>query len=394
MLMAMGLPVPRRLVVTGWWLTDNTKMSKSLGNVVDPLSLKDKYGPEVLRYFLLREMAVGQDSNFSEEALVRRNNADLANDLGNLVQRVIALCVKWFDGQVPEPPAHRQHSAALDGALNFARLLLGRATGDFGDVRPIIESVRDFRIHRTLADVMLLVSRLNQVLTADAPFHTVRTDKEAAALTLYSVLDGIRIAANLLEPVLPATSLEILRRIGWHGDVLTLDALDIGQLRPGVAVIEGAPLFPKHVVEQPEPEIARTGELPALRESSVNKPELSKPEVATVPQGPTIDIDTFAQAELRVGRVLQVDAVPKSHKLLKLLIDLGEGTPRQILSGIAETVAPADLLGRQVLVIANLPPRKLMGHDSHGMLLVAEDAEGKRVPLHPGRDVPNGSGVK
>ena len=312
------------------------------------------------------------------------------------MQRVIALCVKWFDGKVPDAPAHRLHSPSLDGAIGFARLLLGQMAGEFGDVRPVAESVREFRIHRTLADVMLLVSRLNQVLTADAPFHTVRTDKDAAALTLYHVLDGIRIAANLLEPVLPESAREILRRVGWEGRLLTLDQLEIGQLQPGRPVVEGPPLFPKHVLAEVEAagEIARTGEFTAMAKSSAVQAELAGQAQAVVLDGPTVDIDTFGKVDLRVGLVVQAEVVPKSKKLLKLQIDLGEAQPRQILSGIAETVAPEDLVGRQVLVIANLPLRKLMGLDSHGMLLVAEDETGRRVALHPARGVPNGSMVK
>ena len=380
MLMALGVPVPRRLLATGWWLIDSTKMSKSLGNVVNPLSLKDKYGAEVLRYFLLREMPVGQDANFSEEALVRRNNSDLANDLGNLVQRVIALCLKYFDGRIPQAPADRAVSKELRWAIEYGQWLVrgGEAPALVGGMATIGETVAEFKLHKTLADAMALVQGLNLVMTADAPFKTVRDDKDAAALTLYHVLEGIRFAAHLLSPALPRASVEILRRIGWAGELQTLAQLRWGELAAGAPVHEGAPIFPRF---EWKPE-----ELPA--------PASTPQTEAEAALAATVDIDTFARMDLRVGRVLSAEPVPKSKKLLKLHIDLGEPTPRQILSGIAETVAPADLVDKQVLVIANLPPRLMMGMESRGMLLVAEDAQGKRVPLHPARDVPNGSGVK
>ena len=425
MLMALGLPPPHRLVTTGWWLIDNTKMSKSLGNVVDPLSLKDKYGPEVLRYFLLREMSVGQDANFSEEGLVRRNNADLANDFGNLVQRTLALCERYFGSLVPEMQPDQPDSTAVQAALQYGDFLLGRRELPSQEAQPIAVSLREFKLQRAIADVMSLVSKLNQILTFDAPFKTVKTDPAAAGDTIYRVLDGIRFAANLLQPVLPLSAREILRRIGWHSDVLQIDQLQWGQLQAGAAIHQGEPLFPKYefhpeIPTPPAPLVSsaqkklvdanqgQTIKLPATVRREL-KAEAGATSVQTgeslVPfrtgefrdtdePDDTVDLATFARGHLRVGRVLACEAVPKSARLLRLSIDLNEAVPRQIVSGIAETVAPADLVNKQVLVIANLPPRKLMGLVSHGMLLVAEDADGRRVPLHPARDVPNGSEVK
>ncbi len=394
MLLALGLPVPRRLVTTGWWLMDDAKMSKSLGNVVDPQELRDKYGADVMRYFFLREMAVGQDANFSEEAIVRRNNADLANDLGNLLQRVIGMCVRSFDGKIPA--ATRAPSHVLADALAYAEALQQPdATRDF---EPVAVSSAHARLNRTLADTMALTQKLNGVLTADAPFKTVLTDREAAATTLFHVLQGIVVAARLLAPVIPAASAEMLRRLQAHD----------GAVQPGTQLLEGPPLFPKHEWKAPMPGQPETTPPPAKPATETKE----QPGAAQATSGrglqdfrtgefraeqepsDLVDIDTFARSQLRVGRVLTAEAIPKSKKLLRLTIDLGEATPRQILSGIAETMAPADLIGTQVLVIANLPPRQMMGMESHGMLLVAEDAEGKRVALHPARDVPNGALVK
>ena len=383
MLMALGLPVPRRLVTTGWWLMDDAKMSKSIGNVVNPLELRDKYGADVMRYFFLREMAVGQDANFSEEAVVRRNNADLANDLGNLLQRVIGMCTRSFDGKIPE--ATRAPSHVLADALAYAdQLQLASANDDF---EPVAVTAGQARLNRTLADTMALTQKLNGVLTADAPFKQVLTDREAAATTLFHVLQGIVVAARLLAPVIPAASAEMLRRM----------RAEDGILHPGAQLLEGAPLFPKHEWKPAMTTIDET--LPHAGASQATSgrglQDFRTGEFRTEKEpSDLVDIESFSRSQLRVGIVLTAEPVPKSKKLLRLTIDLNEDQPRQILSGIAETVAPADLIGKQVLVIANLPPRLMMGMESRGMLLVAEDAEGKRVPLHPARDVPNGVLVK
>ncbi len=383
MLLALGLPVPKRLVTTGWWLMDDAKMSKSIGNVVDPLVLRDTYGPDVMRYFFLREMAVGQDANFSEEAVVRRNNADLANDLGNLLQRVVGMCTRSFDGKIPaatQPPSH-----VLADALAYAQHLQDeQATDDF---EPVAVTSSQARLNRTIADTMVLVQKLNGVITADAPFKKVQTDKEAAQTTLNGVLHGIVVAAKLLAPVMPAASAEMLRR---------MQAQD-GTLRPGTQLIEGAPLFPKHEWKMEMAELVDTKSQPGAAQATSGRglQDFRTGEFRSESEpSDLIDIETFARSQLRLGLVISAEPVAKSKKLLRLMIDLGEGQPRQILSGIAETVPPVDLIGKQVLVIANLPPRMMMGMESHGMLLVAEDAEGKRVPLHPARDVPNGVLVK
>lgn len=405
MLMALGLPVPRRLITTGWWLMDDTKMSKSLGNVVDPQQMRDEFGADVMRYFFLREMAVGQDANFSLEAVIRRNNADLSNDLGNLVQRVIGMCTRSFDGKIPPP--HGEPSHVLADALTYAKQLeLPEATADF---EPIAVTVKDARLHRTIADTMALAQKLNGVLTSDAPFKRVHTDPLAAGMTLNGVLQGIVTGAKLLAPVMPEKCAEILRRL----------RAEDGVLKPGTQLLEGPPLFPKHEVAVTDPQ--KPQELPADERPTRQLPVVpalvktkmkAEEGAATVTSGrgldefrtgefratqdPSnlVDFEVFSRSQLVVGTVLNVQPVAKSKKLLRLEIEVGEAQPRQILSGIAETVQPADLLGKQVLIIANLPPRQLMGLTSHGMLLVAEDAEGKRVPLHPARQVPDGMAVK
>jgi methionyl-tRNA synthetase len=419
LLMALGLPPPRRIVAHGWWLMADTKMSKSLGNVVEPGRLAEAYGPEVLRWFLLREMPVGQDASFDEQALLRRNASDLANDIGNLLQRTVALCARHFDGKVPEPPPDRAPSPVLREALAFRDAILGEGTVPLAgvEVESVPHAIERWKLHLACQHAHGLAQRLNSVLTHDAPFKAIHTDRPAAALTLYHVLDSLRVVGRLLEPALPLAGREMLRRVGLDpgdGPLPTLQELRRTRLPPGAAVVEGAPLFPrlelrtdalheqvtdrlpqefaapppvhakvpvrKVPAERPEPPLdpARTGEFPAEGPAPM----------------PAIEIDTFGRVELRVVTVRSAEAVPKSTKLLRLIVDDGTPVPRQILAGVAETVAPESLVDQQVLIVANLPSRKMMGLQSHGMLLVAEDADGKRVPLSPQRAVPNGAQVK
>ena len=388
--------LPRRLVTTGWWLIDNTKMSKSLGNVVSPLDMGAKYGPEVLRWFLVREMAVGQDANFSEEALVRRNNDELANDFGNLVQRVGAMVDKNFGSVVPTPQSLQPQTPAQLAVHTAVQQLLGpagREDADPGELLPVATTVQSYRFHRTVADVLLLIGRLNELIQHDAPFRTLRTDPAAAAQTLYFALEGLRIAAILLMPVLPVSAPEVLRRIG-AGSTPTLPELRWGQLQAGAPITVGAALFPKYEWKpvQPEEVVAQ----PVVAQPVVAQP-LQTP-TAPPPQAeaakPLIAIDQFGAVDLRVGLVLHAEPVAKSTKLLRLQIDLGEPQPRQILSGIAESFAPAALVGQQVLVLANLAPRKMMGLESHGMVLVTENAAGQRVLVQPAHTVVQGATVR
>ncbi|MSQ82847.1 MAG: methionine--tRNA ligase [Myxococcales bacterium] len=391
--------LPRQFVVTGWWLLDNAKMSKSIGNVVNPLDMRAKYGPEVLRWFVVREMVVGQDANFSEEALVRRNNVELANDFGNLLQRITALVDKYFGGQVPTPPSGAPTTDAQRAVRELVAMLLrpdaasddGQWAGD--RVAPVAVSVRAFRLHRLAADAMTLVSRLNVLVQHDAPFRTARDDLPAAAQSLYCALEGLRIAATLLQPILPMACAEVLRRIGADQQARPLSELSWGQLPGGAQLANGPPLFAKYdvpisVAAEVAPVVVAVDKPAPLR--PVQSPVDTLIEAARVP----VVIDQFAAIDLRIGHVVSAAPVPKSTKLLCLSIDLSEAQPRQILSGIAESFAPADLIGQQVLVLANLAPRKMMGLISHGMVLVSEDAQGRRVLVQPAHPVPNGGTVR
>ena len=392
MLLALDLPLPANYVVTGWWLMDNTKMSKTVGNVISPLAMKDRYGPEVLRYFLLREMAVGQDANFSEAALVGRNNSDLANDLGNLVSRTAALVAKHFDAKVPSIDADREPSEITRSAIALGRFLVHgdpaeHALAAVPQASPVRDTLDQMKLHVTLADTMLLVQRLNQVLASDEPFKTVRTDKGAAALTIYHCLEGIRFAANLLWPVMPRKCEEIMGRIGWDGGIVPLAELRWGDLQAGGVLQKGPGLFPRHKLPQTPAELA--ADLAAAKAAQ----DAEKAEKARVEQlGAMIEYDDFAKLDMRVGVVLTAEELPKSKKLLRLEIDLGELGTRQVLAGVKEFLSPADLIGTRVVVLANLAPRKIMGLPSQGMMLAAE-ADGSLGQLTVAKDLPAGTKI-
>ncbi|MCO4762015.1 MAG: methionine--tRNA ligase [Myxococcales bacterium] len=393
MLMALGLEPPRQYVVTGWWLMADTKMSKSLGNVVDPLSLKDKYGPEVLRWFLLREMAVGQDANFSEAALVKRNNTDLANDLGNLVQRTTAIVHKHFDSQVPALPEGREPSELVESAMALGDYLCGgettfEETKSAQQIWPVAKTVDELKLHVTLADIMTLVQRLNQVLAQDQPFKTVKTDKDAARVTIYHVLEGIRFAANLLWPALPKTADAILARIGWGEGVLPLSEMSWGELPGGAAVPQGSGLFPRYKLEG-DKKPGNQGE----KKGGGKAKKASKPKAPEVHIENPIDYEQFMALDLRVGDVLAAEPVKKSKKLLRLEVSLGEMGMRQILAGVAEHLTPEQLVGSKIQVLTNLQPRKLMGMWSQGMMMLAETPEGALVPMRPDGNAPAGSKI-
>ena len=420
MLMALGLPVPKTLVVTGWWLVDDTKMSKSLGNVIDPLELGRRHGMERLRWFLLREMAVGQDANFSEEALVRRVNTELANDLDNLLQRVTTLAAKSFGGQVPAPAPRQPLSPVLASAVALGRYLAGDPSvsaeqAEAGQAVPLTQSLDEAKLHVALGDAMSLVARLNAVLSSDAPFKTVKTDPAAAATTVYHVLEGLRFAATMLWPAIPVAAEAILQRIGWTGPVPKLAELRWGELRQGAEIPAGAPLFGRIELSQAEatPAAPAQGKADANAASSaLAAAPWAAPALTLVPGGATdasangkeadekeadekeaVDYDAFAMLDLRVGVVLVAEPVRKSDKLLRLEVDLGPLGVRQILAGVAKSLAPEQLVGTRIQVLANLKPRKLMGLESRGMMMLAEGPDGRLLPMRPDGDAAPGAKI-
>ncbi len=365
MLKAAGLEPYRRLKVHGYWTVNGQKMSKSLGNFVEPLPMQEKYG-EAFRYFLLRESVFGLDSDFSEEALAARLNADLANDLGNLVSRTLTMLERYTDGRIPR-------EARVDEALPGQALAVAPA---------LRETMEGFAFHRALAAIWEFVGDVNRYVDRKAPFALARDPARRAQLesVLYHCAESLRIMAILLSPFLPDTAARIADQLGVPDLLATASLADAeawGRLVPGTRLRRGDPLFPR---------------LEARPLATAVSPGPQPP--APSPQGvEMIDIEEFRKLDLRVAEVLEAEAIKGSKKLLRLVVRIGEET-RQVVAGILGSYTPEQLVGRKVALLANLKPAKLMGVESQGMVLVAEDAEGKSVLIQPERDVPPGSKVR
>ena len=354
MLKAAGIPVFQKLVVHGHWVIGGSKMSKSLGNVVNPLDMKDRLGVDALRYFLLREMSFGEDANFTEALALARYNGDLANNLGNLISRSITLARKNFDGQVP--PCGEL--AELETNLRH------EFTAGVGRVR---ELVCAFQPHRALELVTQLSSAVNKYIDEHKPWKLAKEPEQCELLgtVLYSALDSARILVGLLQPVMPEKMAEAQRLLGLPVQPLAFDQLVPGTLESGTPLPEPTPLFPK--LQASPVEFAPK---PTKKQQSAVAP---KPKADESNSGNEIGIDTFQQIELKVGIVRECRRMEKSDKLLVSQIDLGEGRLRSIVSGVAEFYTPEQMVGKRVVVVANLKPVKLRGELSEGMVLASDD---------------------
>jgi methionyl-tRNA synthetase len=357
MLKAAGIPLYRHLNVHGYWTLGGQKISKSVGNLVEALALKEKYGNDAFRYFVLREMVFGLDADVSEEAFVGRLNADLANDLGNLVSRVTTLIVNLSQGGVPEPG---QPTAAEEGVL----AAFTKAKAD------VATAMEEFAFQRALASMWEFVGVVNRYVDATQPWALAKdaSKRERLSAVLYTLAESLRVLGIVLAPFLPDAATKIRAGLGQPGEPKLVDAV-WGRLAPGTTVQKVSGLFPRVDV----PIKPGTGELEA------------------VTAAPRIKIDEFGKIELRVAEVVAAEPLPKSKKLLKLTVSLGE-EQRTLVAGIAEHYTPAELVGKKVVVVANLEPAKLMGVESNGMVLAASSA-GKLAVLTPDRDLPPGSKV-
>lgn len=351
-LMSLGLPLPKKVLGHGWLLLDGGKMSKSKGNVVDPVKLIDRYGIDALKYFLLREYTFGHDGNYSTEALIKRINSDLANDLGNLVSRTVSMIEKYNSGIVPDAKLEDDYDKSLKS--------VALAVADK------VEAEMDkFAFHSALEEIWVLVRRANKYIDEKMPWVLAKDDakKDNLDTCLHNLAESIRIVSILIYPFMHSTSDEIRKQMGlWYADVAWEDAKEF-EMMYQEKVKKGKPLFPRIDVEKELEELEKIKESNEIDDENI--PLELKPEIV---------YDDFDKIDLRVGEIIKAEKHPKADKLLVFQVKMGT-EKRQIISGVAEHFAPEEMVGKKIAVVANLKPRKLRGLESKGMILFADNGD-------------------
>ena len=374
-LMALDLPLPKQVFGHGWLVVDGTKMSKSIGNVVDPIGLIEEFGADAIRYFLLREINLGQDGNFSRDALIQRINSDLANDLGNLLHRTLNMVGKFQQGVVLAPEGRSEIDASLiEDAMTT--------------VKTFADDMNNMKISHAIKAVWAFISRANKYIDETAPWALAKDEskKQELANTMYNLVEALRVISGLIYPYMPTTAGKLWQQLNLPGTIEELRLADIekwGGTPANMHIGQAQQLFPRIEVEKVEQPVNEVKNKAEKQKSKKDKQKESQPEGE-------ISIDDFAKIQLRVAKVLAAEAVPKADKLLKLKIDLGD-EQRELVSGIAKQYKPEELVGKNVIVVANLKAAKIRGVVSHGMVLAASAGDDLKLVTV---DMPVGSVVR
>ena len=372
-LMALDLPLPKQVYGHGWLVVNGSKMSKSVGNVVDPIGLIEEFGADTIRYFLLREINLGQDGNFSRDALIQRINSDLANDLGNLLHRTLNMVGKFQQGVV----------LPAEGRSEIDESLISDA---MASVKTFDEGMADMKISHVIKSVWGFISRANKYIDETAPWALAKdpAKKQELANVMYNLMESLRIISVLIEPFMPSTAEKIWQQLNMpekFADIRLGDIKTWGKTPANLKIGEAQQLFPRIEVEE------AVEEKPAKKNKQENNTKSAKNEKAA---DGAISIEDFFKVQLRVAEIIEAEAVPKADKLLKLKVSLGD-EQREVVSGIAKHYEPKDLIGKKVILVANLKPAKIRGVVSHGMILAASAGDELQVVT---TDMPAGSIVK